>query len=56
VLGGTTLPPADCDNPVRAHYALAEALDLKGTPAIVTEDGRVHYGVVSAGEILAARQ
>jgi len=56
VLGGEVLPAADCDNPVRLHYALAESLELKGTPAIVTESGRVIYGVVAAEEILAERR
>jgi thiol:disulfide interchange protein DsbC len=55
VLAGGTLPAPDCDNPVEAHYELAMALGLKGTPAIVTESGRVHYGVLTANEILNDR-
>jgi thiol:disulfide interchange protein DsbC len=52
VLGGATLPAADCDHPVMSHYELARQLDLKGTPAIVTADGDIRYGVVSAEQIL----
>jgi thiol:disulfide interchange protein DsbC len=51
-LSGTVLPPAECDNPVERHYALAKALHLKGTPALVTEDGGIRYGVVDVNEML----
>jgi thiol:disulfide interchange protein DsbC len=51
-LAGGTLPQLDCDNPVAAHYELAMALGLKGTPAIVTESGRLHYGVLTADDVL----
>jgi len=52
VLAGGTPPAADCGNPVMRHYRLARDLDLKGTPAILTADGKVSYGVLSADEIL----
>jgi thiol:disulfide interchange protein DsbC len=55
VLAGGTLPERACDNPVAAHYELARALGLKGTPAIVTGSGRLHYGVPTADEILHDR-
>jgi len=55
VLAGGSLPQRGCDNPVAAHYELAMALGLKGTPAIVTESGRLHYGVLTADEILNGR-
>ncbi len=47
VFKGETLPAADCAHPVMAHYELALKLDLKGTPAIVTPDGVIAYGVPS---------
>lgn len=45
VLHGGTLPSAQCDNPIDAHYALARQLKLMGTPAIVTSEGTIGYGV-----------
>lgn len=54
VLHGASLSAANCSNPVMTHYELARALDLRGTPAIVTTDGSVRYGVPSADEIIAA--
>lgn len=51
-LNGSTLPEADCDNPIAQHYALARELELLGTPAVVTADGTVRYGLVSARSIL----
>jgi len=51
-LAGGSLPARDCGNPVMRHYQLARDLDLKGTPAILTADGRISYGVSSADEIL----
>jgi thiol:disulfide interchange protein DsbC len=54
-LAGDTLPEQDCDNPIGSHYELAMKLGLKGTPAIVTESGDLHYGVLTADEILQLR-
>jgi len=53
-LTGETLPAADCRNPVASHYALAKRLELKGTPAIVSEFGAVNYGIRSAQQVLDA--
>jgi thiol:disulfide interchange protein DsbC len=52
VLSGATLPPATCQHPIDQHYALAKALHLKGTPALITPDGTVRYGVVDVAELL----
>jgi len=51
-LHGTTLPAAECENPIARHYALAQALELKGTPALITADGELRYGVVDVDELL----
>jgi thiol:disulfide interchange protein DsbC len=51
VFRGERLPIAHCDHPVMAHYALALELDLKGTPAIITPDGVVAYGVPSRDKL-----
>lgn len=51
-LRGASLPEADCAHPVRRHYELARELELKGTPAVITADGTVKYGLHSAEDIL----
>ncbi|HSM32292.1 MAG TPA: DsbC family protein [Woeseiaceae bacterium] len=51
-LRGENVPEADCAHPVRRHYELARALELKGTPAVITVDGTVKYGMHSAEDIL----
>jgi len=51
-LAGKLPVDATCDNPVAAHYELARRLDLKGTPAIITPDGTVHYGMTSVEDIV----
>jgi thiol:disulfide interchange protein DsbC len=55
-LDGTTLAGAECRNPVMQHYELARRMDLKGTPAIITDDGDVRYGAHSTAEILRFAQ
>jgi len=55
-LGGATLPRVDCANPVLRQYELARDLELKGTPAVITADGNVHYGLYSARDIVALVQ
>jgi thiol:disulfide interchange protein DsbC len=51
-LGGASLPKAQCTHPVLKHYELARELELKGTPAIITADGTVRYGMHSPEDIL----
>jgi thiol:disulfide interchange protein DsbC len=46
--GGKTLPRADCDNPIQAHMELGELLGVRGTPAIVLDDGEMMPGYVPA--------
>ena len=45
---GKTLPKASCDNPVKAHMELGKLLGVKGTPAIVLDDGELLPGYVPA--------
>jgi len=52
VFGEEHLPSKQCDNPVMRHYQLATDLGLKGTPAIITADGTVHYGLADLDKIL----
>lgn len=50
---GERLTPAECANPVKHHYRLAQALGLPGTPAIVGPQGRLLGGYLSPDELLA---
>lgn len=52
VYRGEKLPAANCDHPVMAHYELALKLGLKGTPAIITPDGVIAYGVPSRDRLV----
>ena len=45
---GESLPRANCDNPVASHYELGTAMEIRGTPAIVTENGKIIPGYVPA--------
>ncbi|WP_297527409.1 DsbC family protein [Thiohalobacter sp.] len=43
--------PAQCDNPVDRHLRLVQELGLRGTPAIVLENGRIIPGYVPAARL-----
>jgi len=50
-----TAPPAKtCDNPVDKHMKLAEDFDVKGTPMIVTETGKILPGYLPANQLVEA--
>lgn len=51
---GKTLPRASCDNPVKAHMELGELLGVRGTPAIVLDDGEMMPGYVPAVKLSKA--
>lgn len=48
---GKNLPVADCDNPLARNVALAESLDIHGTPTLISEDGRMLPGAAPVAEI-----
>ena len=48
---GKTLPRAECDNPIQAHMELGSLLGIKGTPAIVLDDGELFPGYVPAAKL-----
>jgi thiol:disulfide interchange protein DsbC len=50
---GKPVPPKTCDNPVREHMALGEALGVSGTPAIVLPGGKVIPGYVPPDRLAA---
>lgn len=44
---------ADCPNPIAQNIALAKKLGINGTPTMISSDGRILQGAVSAPEITA---
>ena len=48
------IPPATCTNPVAQHFDLGREVGVTGTPAIVTEDGRLVPGYMPAAELAKA--
>jgi len=49
---GLGVKPAECVNPVNEHFALGQAMGVRGTPAIYTEDGRYLAGYLPPDELL----
>ena len=52
VFQGAELPVTKCTHPVMEHYELARKLNLLGTPAVISADGSVHYGLPSRDDVL----
>lgn len=50
---GGKLEARTCENPVDSHYALAMELGLRGTPAVILDDGRMPGGYIPAQQLLA---
>jgi thiol:disulfide interchange protein DsbC len=48
---GQAVKAEDCENPVAKQYALAQRLGIRGTPAIVTEQGQILPGYVPADRL-----
>ena len=49
-----SVPEKDCDdNPIAEQFQLGQTLGVRGTPAIVTEDGRLIPGYQAADELMA---
>jgi len=51
---GKVLPKANCDNPVREEYELGNAIGVRGTPAIILEDGEMLPGYVPPDRLAKA--
>ncbi len=51
---GQSIPNASCENPVADQFALGQAVGVTGTPAIVTEDGRLLPGYMPAAALAEA--
>lgn len=51
VMAGEVLPPATCENPVKAQFDLGRQMGVSGTPAIFTEEGRQVGGYLSTDDL-----
>lgn len=50
---GQQIPELDCKNPVADHFQLGQDVGVRGTPAIVLEDGTMLPGYLPAEELAA---
>lgn len=48
---GKELPKANCDNPVKDEYELGGLIGIRGTPAIILEDGEMLPGYIPADRL-----
>lgn len=51
---GRDIPVRECENPVAEHHALGDAIGIRGTPALVLDDGEVLPGYVPADKLRRA--
>lgn len=49
---GEDIEHKSCDNPVKKHQALSAALGIRGTPAIMLENGQLMPGYVPANKLI----
>ncbi len=50
---GLHVSPHSCENPIDKHLALANQLNLLGTPVLMLEDGELLYGYSHPNEVIA---
>jgi thiol:disulfide interchange protein DsbC len=50
---GSEIEEQTCDNPIKEHLALARELGVRGTPAIILEDGQLLPGYVPVDKLVA---
>ena len=48
---GEVLPKGDCKNPVTEHFELGQLLEVRGTPALILDDGELLPGYVPAAKL-----
>jgi thiol:disulfide interchange protein DsbC len=48
---GESLPSAGCSNPVSTHYNLGQQMGIRGTPAILLENGELLPGYLPASKL-----
>jgi len=51
---GSEIENKTCDNPIRNHMKVARELGIRGTPAILLEDGTLLPGYVPVDKVIAA--
>lgn len=51
---GEKLKSIKCDNPVAKHFALGNLLGVRGTPAIILENGQLYPGYIPAARLSQA--
>jgi thiol:disulfide interchange protein DsbC len=49
---GTQLEAKDCENPIDEHLKVARNLGVRGTPAIILQDGSMLPGYVPANKLV----
>lgn len=49
---GKPVQATDCESPIESHYKLGKTLGVRGTPAIIREDGRMLPGYLPAMALL----
>lgn len=50
---GLQVSPARCNSPIDKHLAVAEQLNLLGTPVLMLEDGEMLYGYSHPNEVIS---
>ena len=53
---GEDIPTKTCDNPISEHQSLATTLGIRGTPAIMLENGYLNPGYVPADKLVQQMQ
>lgn len=53
---GKDLPAKTCDNPINKHKALGNSLSIRGTPAIMFENGQMNPGYLPAQQVIQQMQ
>ena len=48
---GKKIPSKTCDNAIEQHFELGQIAGVDGTPTLVTEDGEIILGYLSAAEL-----
>lgn len=49
---GRSVEPAECDDPVAEQYELGAAMQIRGTPAIILENGEIVAGYLPASALI----
>ncbi len=50
---GVEMEAKDCDNPIEEHMKVSRSLGVRGTPAIILQDGSMLPGYVPAAKLIA---